>query len=109
MYKYIRVHKRTYRSLPSLKKCKQISNSQSCAYLTQSLPLRYGATDLNAGEGEEICYCIYHLVVSNSLSVHLAADDESTALRRRSRRAAAPSHDIPRPSLRLDVDLVEAG
>ena len=56
MYTYILVQTRTYRSLPSLKKCKQISNPQSCAYLAQSLPLRYGATDLNAGEGLPLRY-----------------------------------------------------
>ena len=46
-YGYIRVHAVPY---PFKKKCKQVSNPQSCAYLAQSLPRRYGATDLNAGE-----------------------------------------------------------
>ena len=60
---------------------------------------------VNAGEGEELCLCIYHLVLSNSLSVHLAADDELTGPVPPRRH---PSHDIPRARPSLDVDLVEA-
>ncbi len=55
MYKYIQVHTRTYSSLPSLKKVRTGLEPEILCIPHQSLPLRYGSTDLNAAVSGEWC------------------------------------------------------
>jgi hypothetical protein len=61
MYAYVRVHTRTEQLECIQKKCKQISNPRSSAYFSQSVPLHYGSTDLNAGYMLGCHQCIYFL------------------------------------------------
>ena len=102
MYMYIRVPTRTCHFLPFSKRCVKISNSRPSAYFAQSLPLRYASMPVMIPcdvSGFIICFCQTPWPGTWRLM---------TNQRCRFRRAAAASHDIPRPRHPPDLRVTEA-